>query len=121
SRISELHAGQADDPPASRRLDRLAGWPRGVESLPRPVPVLRRSAGAAGAGADVGERRGAGAAVAGVCAGLAALLPGIAPASIFPPPWLTSSVRSAARERCPSQPGVLAAASTFRRHHRGVQ
>ena len=50
--LSQLHARQADDPQAARRLD---GRPRrraGVESVPRRVPVLRRAADPARAPGD---------------------------------------------------------------------
>ena len=49
SGLSQLHDGQADDPPAARRLDRDARRPQRLEGLPRPVPELRRPADPAGA------------------------------------------------------------------------
>jgi Bacterial protein of unknown function (DUF885) len=63
SRVSQLHAGQADDPPVAGGLDGDARWARGVEGVSRPVSLVRRAAGAAGAGGDAGGGGGGGAEV----------------------------------------------------------
>ena len=56
SGLSQLHDGQADDPPAARRLDAHRGGRAGLEGVPRQVPELWRPADPAGPRADDGRR-----------------------------------------------------------------
>jgi len=56
SGVSELHDGQADDSPAARRLGGVARRPQGVARVPRPLPDVRRAAGAHGAARHAGVR-----------------------------------------------------------------